>query len=86
MLMANAWMSFWSSSLRLGYFTSRSLRPAVEHFMRKEAGRRYWEAARDSRRLTARDKHDDLFNEIADDAYHFALELEKSNKAESVAA
>ncbi|MEW1616211.1 MULTISPECIES: DUF6082 family protein [unclassified Streptomyces] len=66
---ANRWVTLWSLMLRLGFKSRANLRPVAEAFMSGPVGQAFWKSARTHRRITARDKHDEAFNDLMNDAY-----------------
>ncbi|MFE7480053.1 DUF6082 family protein [Streptomyces sp. NPDC057552] len=66
---ANAWVTLWSVMLRLGYLPRASVRQVAAEFMSGPVGREFWKRARNHRRVTARDKHDEQFNDLMNEAY-----------------
>ncbi|MET8839662.1 DUF6082 family protein [Streptomyces rubiginosohelvolus] len=66
---ANRWATLWSLMLRLGFKSPASFRPVADAFMNGPVGRAFWKSARDHRRITARDKHDEAFNNLMNEAY-----------------
>ncbi|MFI8815686.1 MULTISPECIES: DUF6082 family protein [unclassified Streptomyces] len=66
---ANRWVSLWSVMLRSRFLTTSSMREVAEEFMESPVGRAFWELARNHRRITARDRHDERFNSLMNGAY-----------------
>ncbi|MFB6654872.1 DUF6082 family protein [Streptomyces microflavus] len=66
---ANRWVTLWSLMLRLGFKSRTSFRPVAAEFMSGPVGRAFWKSARTHRRITARDKHDEAFNDLMNEAY-----------------
>ncbi|MFJ7328993.1 DUF6082 family protein [Streptomyces cyaneofuscatus] len=66
---ANRWVTLWSLMLRLKFKSRRSFRPVAAAFMSGPVGQAFWKSARAHRRITARDKHDERFNDLMNEAY-----------------
>ncbi|MEU3437850.1 DUF6082 family protein [Streptomyces sp. NPDC006863] len=66
---ANRWATLWSLMLRLGFKSRASFRPVADAFMSGPVGQAFWKSARNHRRITARDKHDEAFNDLMNEAY-----------------
>ncbi|MFI8810625.1 MULTISPECIES: DUF6082 family protein [unclassified Streptomyces] len=66
---ANRWVSLWSVMLRSRFLTPSSMREVAEEFMESPVGRAFWELARNHRRITARDHHDERVNGLMNGAY-----------------
>ncbi|MFS0694174.1 DUF6082 family protein [Streptomyces nitrosporeus] len=66
---ANRWVSLWSAMFRMEFLPQASMRQVAAEFMRGPVGRDFWELARTHRRITARDKHDERFNDLMNEAH-----------------
>jgi hypothetical protein len=68
-LLANRWVSLWTTMNRLGYLARTDLPETTRHFMEHESFRTYWELKGSQRHYTARDEHDVRVYELLDEAY-----------------
>ncbi|MFF9346662.1 DUF6082 family protein [Streptomyces sp. NPDC014734] len=66
---ANRWVCLWSAMLRTRFLSPTSMREVADDFMESPVGRAFWGVARHHRRVTVRDRHDERFNALMNDAY-----------------
>lgn len=66
---ANRWVTLWSLMLRLKFKPRASVRQVAAEFLSGPVGQEFWKLARNHRRITARDKHDEAFNDLMNEVY-----------------
>ncbi|NEB42577.1 DUF6082 family protein [Streptomyces sp. SID14515] len=78
MTMANRWLSMWKPMVRSGFLSRSTMRRVAETFMESETNRRFWRIAAPVRRTEFRDRHDERFHNIVEDAFADTIEQRPS--------